>query len=51
MGESKGFTMFETDNLEKLKNIASFYSQEVKWKFFSINDLINATGFYMTLRK
>jgi hypothetical protein len=51
MGERKGFTMFETDNPEALKNIANFYSPEIKWKFFSINDPAKAADFYMTLRK
>jgi len=51
MGERKGFTMFETDNPEALKNIANFYSPEIKWKFFSINDPTKAADFYMTLKK
>lgn len=51
MGESKGFTMFETDNPEALKNIVNFYSPEIKWKFFSINDPTKASDFYMTLKK
>jgi len=50
-GESKGFTMFETDNPETLENIANFYTPEVKWKFFSINDPTKATDFYMAVRK
>jgi len=50
-GESKGFTMFETDNPETLTNIADFYAPEIKWMFFSINDPTNAADFYMTLRK
>ncbi|MEM1563144.1 MAG: hypothetical protein QW161_00515 [Candidatus Bathyarchaeia archaeon] len=50
-GENKGFTMFETDNPETLKNIADFYTPEIKWKFFSISDPTNAADFYMTLRK
>ncbi len=50
-GESKGFTMFETDNPEALKNIADFYTPEIRWKFFSINDPINAADLYMALRK
>ncbi|MEM2643036.1 MAG: hypothetical protein QXO34_02705 [Candidatus Bathyarchaeia archaeon] len=50
-GESKGFTLFETDDLETLKNIANFYSPEIKWKFFSINDPTKAADLYTALRK
>jgi peptide subunit release factor RF-3 len=50
-GEAKGFTMFETDDPETLTNIANFYTPEIKWKFFSINDPTKAAEFYKTLRK
>lgn len=37
-GESKGFSIFETDDPEKLTNIANFYMPEVKWSFVPIHE-------------
>jgi muconolactone delta-isomerase len=37
-GESKGFSIFETDDPEKLTEIANFYIPEMKWNFIPIHD-------------
>ncbi|MBS7648267.1 MAG: DUF3303 family protein [Candidatus Bathyarchaeia archaeon] len=37
-GESRGFSIFETEDPEKLANIANFYAPEVKWEFIPIHD-------------
>lgn len=42
-GESKGFSIFETDDPEKLTNIANFYMPEMKWNFVPIHETAEYT--------
>lgn len=37
-GEHRGFTVFETDDPDKLANISIFYTPEMRWNFLLIND-------------
>jgi hypothetical protein len=37
--ESKGFSIFETEDPDELTNIADFYAPEVKWSFIPIHDI------------
>ena len=50
-GQTKGFTVYEADDLDKLSNIAIFYMPEVKYKFIPIQESARAAELYVKMKK
>lgn len=50
-GEHRGFTIFETDDPDKLANISIFYTPEMRWEFLLINDSAKLTELYLKMKK
>jgi len=46
-GESKGFTIFETDSHEHLTNTTIHYMPEMKWKFMPIHESSKVAELYL----
>jgi hypothetical protein len=50
-GESKGFTVFETDDPDALTNTAMFYVPVMKWKFVPIHESAKAAELWLKMKK
>lgn len=50
-GESKGFTIFETDNMDLLTNIAAFYLPVLTYKFVPIQESSKVAELYVKSKK
>jgi hypothetical protein len=50
-GESKGFTIFETDNIDQLTNTTIHYIPEMKWKFVPIHESSKTAELYLKSKK
>jgi muconolactone delta-isomerase len=45
-GESKGFTLFETDDMDQLTNTTIHYMPEMKWRFVGIQESSKTAELY-----
>jgi len=50
-GETKGFSVYETDDMDKLTNISAFYMHEMKFKFIPIQESSKAAELYLKVKK
>ena len=50
-GETKGFTVYETDDPDKLMNLAIFYGPEMTWKFVPLIDTKKAAELWLKMKK
>jgi len=50
-GETKGFSVYETDDPDKLMNIAIFYGPEMKWKFIPIIETGKSAELWLKMKK
>jgi hypothetical protein len=50
-GESKGFTVFETDSIDQLTNTTVHYLPEMKWKFMPIHESGKVAELYLKSKK
>ena len=50
-GERKGFTIYETDDPEKLANVQIYYGPEMNWKFVPLIDTRKAAELYLKTKK
>jgi hypothetical protein len=50
-GQAKGFSVYETDDPDKLSNFAAFYMPEMKMKFIPIHESARAAELYVEMKK
>ena len=50
-GERRGFTIYETDDPEKLANVQIYYGPEMNWKFVPLIDTRKAAELYLKAQK
>jgi hypothetical protein len=50
-GESKGFTIFETDNPDQLTNTTIHYMPEMRWRFAPIHEASRTAELYLRSKK
>ena len=50
-GQCKGFSVFETDNEEKLTNMAHFYSPVMTWKFIPLQETSKCVELWAKMKK
>jgi hypothetical protein len=50
-GECKGFSVYETDDPDKLTNFTAFYMPEMKMKFIPIQESDKAAELYVKMKK
>lgn len=50
-GKQSGFSVYETDDADKLMNISIFYSPEMTWKFKPIIDTRHAAQLWAKMKK
>jgi hypothetical protein len=50
-GKTKGFSVYETDDPDKLMKIAIFYMPEMKWKFIPIIETSKGAELWLKMKK
>ena len=50
-GESKGFGIYETDNMDTIMNLASYYTPVLRLKFLPIHESTRAAELYLKSKK
>ena len=50
-GESKGFSIYETDDIDQLTNTTIHYMPEMKWKFAPIHESSKTAELYLKSKK
>ena len=50
-GQRKGFSVYETDDPDKLASLQIFYSPEMTWKFVPLIDTRKASELYLKMKK
>jgi len=50
-GETKGFSVYETDDPDKLTNLAIFYHPEMTWKFVPLIDTQKGAELWLKMKK
>jgi len=50
-GKQSGFSVYETDDADKLMNISIFYAPEMTWKFKPIIDTRKAAQLWAKMKK
>jgi hypothetical protein len=50
-GKTKGFSVYETDDPDKLMNVAVFYMPEMRWKFIPIIETGKSAELWLKMKK
>ncbi|MEM3640763.1 MAG: DUF3303 family protein [Candidatus Bathyarchaeia archaeon] len=50
-GERKGFSVYETDDPDKLMSLAVFYAPEMNWKFIPIIETAKGAELWLKMKK
>jgi hypothetical protein len=50
-GETKGFSVYETDDPDKLTNMTAFYMPELRMKIIPIQESARAAELYVKMKK